>query len=221
MKFPGQPAAVQIRNTTPRDFDSIVRLAERVYPFSIPWQYRQLESHLNVFPEGQFVAVDQNDRVVGMAASLIVRWDEYRYGASWHEFTASGMFTNHNPAHGHTLYGAELMIDPHLRSRGIGNQIDSARFSLTESLSLWRIRAGVRLRNYFRYADRLTAREYVKAVVRGGIRDAALANHFRHGFHILDVVDDFQLLDPESLGHALLIEWLNPHAEGMQNLPRH
>jgi hypothetical protein len=50
------------------------------------------------FPEGQFVAVmAESQRVVGMAASLIVRWDDYDLMTHRRDFTDHGMYTNHDP----------------------------------------------------------------------------------------------------------------------------
>ena len=92
---------VTVRNTQPEDFPGIIKLTEQVYPENPPWKERQLASHFKVFPEGQFVAVEAGtNRVVGMAASLIVLWDDYGMDMNWRDFTDSGMFTNHDPAHG-------------------------------------------------------------------------------------------------------------------------
>ena len=139
------PAAdVLVRNTRPDDFDGIVALTRRVYPDSVPWSKEQLSSHLAVFPEGQFVALE-DAVIVGMAASLIVLWDDYHFEATWRDFTASGTFKNHDPARGRTLYGAEVMVDPERQGAGIGTALYSARRDLCVRLGLRRIRAGARL----------------------------------------------------------------------------
>jgi hypothetical protein len=102
-----------VRNTRSEDCAGIVELTRQVYPDSAPWMESQLVSHLNVFGEGQFVAVESaTQRVVGMAASLIILWNDYDMAASWRDFTDAGMFTNHDPAHGRALYGAEAMVAP-------------------------------------------------------------------------------------------------------------
>ncbi len=62
---------VIVRNTRPEDFPEIIEMCSEVYHASPTWSIAQLASHLEVFPEGQFVAVEkESDRVVGMAASL-------------------------------------------------------------------------------------------------------------------------------------------------------
>ncbi len=208
---PAPRAHIIVRNTRPEDFAAIMELCGEVYPGAPPWTPVQLESHLRVFPEGQFVAVDlTTQRVVGMASSLIVRWDDYDHHTSWRDFTDRGLFTNHDPDNGRTLYGAEIMVRPSRQGAGIGKKIYKARRELVERLGLLRIRAGARLRGYHRHAKHLSAEEYVIRVVRGELRDATLSFQLKQGFDVLAVVSGYLLHDPDSLGYAALIEWLNP-----------
>ena len=117
-----------MRNTEPRDFDGITDLCRRTYPDTPPWNAEQLSSHLRLFPEGQFVAVHgPEEKVVGMCASLIVDWEDYHMLDSWEQFTADGMFTNHDPKRGRTLYGAEVIVDCTLQHHGIGDKLYRAR----------------------------------------------------------------------------------------------
>ncbi len=147
---------VIVRSTRPEDFSQIIEMTREVYHESPTWRVEQLASHLEVFPEGQFVAVDKaTGRVVGMAASLIVLWDDYDMTSSWRDFTEHGTFTNHDPK-GRTLYGAEVMVRPSEQGRGIGKKIYAARRTLVQRLGLLRTRAGARLAGYHRYAERLS-----------------------------------------------------------------
>jgi ribosomal protein S18 acetylase RimI-like enzyme len=201
---------ILIRNTQQEDFAQLIELTKAVYTDSPPWSVVQLESHLRVFPEGQFVAVEAStQRIVGMAASLIILWDDYEMTASWRDFTDSGMFTNHDPQHGRTLYGAEVMVHPAEQCKGIGKKLYVARRSLTERLGLLRIRAGARLRHYRKYAEQMSAAEYVSKVIRGELGDPTLTFQLRQGFHVLAVVPNYLRHDPASLGYAAVIEWLN------------
>jgi hypothetical protein len=198
-------------NTAPEHFDAITGLCQRIYPDTPPWTAAQLSSHLRIFPEGQFVALlSPGKTVVGMAASLIVDWDDYRMLDSWDRFTADGMFTNHDPRNGHTLYGAEVIVDPTLQHHGIGDKLYGFRRSLTESLKLRRIRAGSRLRGYHECAAQVQPDEYVTEVVKGVRHDPTLSFQLQEGFHVLAVVPHYLNDDPESLGYAAVIEWLNP-----------
>jgi GNAT superfamily N-acetyltransferase len=201
---------ILIRNTSRRDLDAIIELSRRVYPGSPPWRADQLASHLDHFPGGQFVAVDASGGLAGMAASLIIRWDDYEFDGNWRDFTDAGMFTNHDPLGGRTLYGAEVMVDPLRQGRGVGSMLYHARRLLAERMDLPRIRAAARLRNYARFAGQFTPHEYVRRVVRGELKDPTLSFQLKHGFEVLAVVSDYLPHDSESLGFAAVIEWRNP-----------
>ncbi len=202
---------VRVRNTSPADLEAIVELSSHVYPASPSWSVTQLESHIAIFPEGQFVALHPDtDAVIGMAASLIVAWEEYDLEDTWRDFTDGGWFTNHDPANGRTLYGAEVMVDPRVQRRGVGTALYSAREALVLEKGLLRIRAGARLAGYHKVAERMSAREYVFAVERGELRDPTLSFQLARGFTVIGVVSGYLRFDPESLGWAAVIEWRNP-----------
>jgi ribosomal protein S18 acetylase RimI-like enzyme len=207
----GPRASVVVRQTEESDFAQISELCQRVYPHSQPWQARHLASHLAQFPEGQFVAVNQTDgQVLGMAASLIILWDDYDQRSTWLEFTDRGMFTNHDPQEGRTLYGAEIMVDPRFQRMGIGKKLYRARSELTRRVGLLRIRAGARLRGYHKVAGKMSAEDYVREVIARKRKEPTLSFQLREGFRVFDVVPDYLHNDPASLGWAALIEWLNP-----------
>lgn len=212
------PAAVDVRNTRATDFDGIIELSRRVYPQTPPWTKEQLSSHLAVFPEGQFVAVEGR-HVVGVAASLLVHWDDYDFETSWRDFTAAGTFTNHDAEHGHTLYAAEVMVDPVRQGTGVGSRLYEARRDLVVRLGLRRIRAGARLRGYHRVAGQMTPQEYVARVERGELSDPTLSFQLKRGFRALAVAKGYLRHDPESLGWAAVIEWLNPAAPENRGAP--
>jgi GNAT superfamily N-acetyltransferase len=202
---------IHVRNTKAGDVPQIIALTAAVYRDSPSWTEAQLASHRTVFPEGQFVAVrEDTGDVVGMAASLIVFWDDYELDTSWRDFTDRGMFTNHDPEHGHTLYGAEIMVHPDVQGHGVGTLLYQARVDLTRRLGLWRIRAGARLRDYHLYASEMSAESYVAAVLRGDLVDRTLTFQLRRGFTVMGVVANYLRHDPESLGYAAVIEWKNP-----------
>ena len=208
---------VIVRNTRPEDFPAIIELTRETYPQSPPWSVEQLTSHQKRFPEGQFIAADAaTGVVVGMAASLIVMWDEYDTNTAWRHFTHYGTFNNHDPGRGRTLYAAEIMVHPTCQERGIGGKIYQARRRLTRRLGLLRIRAGARLRGYSRHAERMSAEDYVIRVIRRELHDPTLSFQLNQGFRVLAVTPEYLIHDDESLGYAAVIEWLNPNIGGVQ-----
>ena len=67
---------VIVRNTQPEDIIKIVDLQKESFPYLARygniWHPEELESHLHIFPQGQFVAVEPDGMVVGSASTLIV-----------------------------------------------------------------------------------------------------------------------------------------------------
>lgn len=202
-------ANVVVRTTQPEDFQQIHRLCAKVYPSDEPWLIEELASHHRMFPQGQMVAIDpQTQQVVGMAASLIIDWNDYDIEDNWPALTSEGNFKNHNPQ-GRTLYGAEIMVDPEQQGRGIGKALYKARRELARSLQLLRIRAGARLRGYHKFKQQLTAREYVISVIHRQLTDPTLTFQLKQGFRVIAVVEDYLPNDPQSNGAAAVIEWIN------------
>lgn len=198
-----------VRNTQPVDFPAIEELSRIIYPHDVPWTPGYLSAHIEVFPEGQLVAVDsETGTLVGMAASLIVNWDDYDHLDDYNVFTDHGYFTNHDPA-GRTLYGAEVIVHPEIRGLGIGTRLYEARQELVERLGLLRIRAGARLAGYHQYADELSAEAYVIRVVNEEIYDPTITFQLRRGFDVLAVVPEYFERDLKTRGYAALIEWIN------------
>lgn len=195
----------------PADREQIIDMGRLVYPKDTAYLPEHFNAMMRVFPHGQLVAVDAtNHHILGYALSLIVNWDDYEVHGNWATFTDDGYFTNHDPEHGRTLYGADIMVHPDARGKGVGSAIYQARFELCQQLSLLRIRAGARLRGYHRYAEAMSPKEYTFRVARREIVDATLSFQIKRGFHIIAVVENYLAIDPESLGHAAVIEWLNP-----------
>lgn len=201
----------RVRLAGPADVPAMITLCEAVYPESPSWTEKQLLSHQAIFPEGQLVVEDEADgTVVGFAASLIVRWDDYAWDTAWRDFTGGGYFTNHDPENGKTLYGAEIMVHPERQGTGAGSCLYRAREELVRRLKLLRIRAGARLVGYHRYVEQLSPEDYVHQVIDGKIFDSTLNFQLKKAFFVLRVIGGYLRHDSESLGYAAVIEWINP-----------
>lgn len=205
----------------PEHFDAIQELCKKVYPFSKPWSVEQLQSHQAYFPDGQLIVVEkESQRVVGLAFSLIIHWDDYLHQDNWKDFTAGGFFHNHNPKRGKTLYGAEVMVDPEYQGRGIGGMLYKGRQDIVKKYKLRRIRAGARLRGYSKFSEQLNPSEYAQQVMAKKIYDPTLSFQLSHGFVVLEVAKNYLFSDPESLGYAAVIEWLNPEVTTEKDLKK-
>lgn len=172
------------------------------------WHPEELKSHLQIFPQGQFVAVEEDGTVVGSASTLIINLDPEYAEHTWKRITADGMFTNHNP-NGDSLYGADISTHPKFRHEGIGSMLYGARKELVMRLGLRRMISGGRLFNYCEYADRMSALEYAQKVITGELHDPVLSFEIDNGFKFIKILSDY-MDDVRSKNYASFIEWLDP-----------
>ncbi len=202
---------VILRNATESDSVGIRGLAQLVYPNIEPWNDDQLGQHLQRFPQGQLVAVEEESGlIVGYCSGLIIDWDRYHSGQDWGALTANGTYSNHDPVNGKSLFAADVMVRPGMQGRGVGKRLyRQGRFSLAIQLGLKRVLAGSRLRGYHRYADSLSPEDYVIEVVHRRLKDPTLTFQLQQGFRVLAVAENYFHGDPESRGYAAVIEWLN------------
>ena len=214
MTYSLQPnhVGVVVRNTRPHEIQKIVDLQKESFPYLARygniWRPEELESHLRIFPEGQFVAVEPDGTVVGSASTLIVSLNAEYTEHTWKVITANGMFRNHNP-NGDSLYGADISTHPKYRHEGVGSMLYDMRKELVIRLNLRRIIGGGRLFNYCEYADKISAFEYAQKVIKGEFRDPVLSFELDNGFKFIKVIPNY-LDDVRSLNYASFIEWLNP-----------
>lgn len=201
-------AKLIIRHTEPSDIDALIALQRRVYPDIPPWTPERVEHQLDVFRQGQVVAL-YDDRLVGCASSMIVLWDEWATEHTWSEITGSGKFENHVPM-GRTLYGAEVFVDPRLRGQRVGHALYDARRKICKRLNLKRIIACGRLPGYHRYSGDMSVESYCKRVIWGDLTDPVLNFQLKEQFDFCGVIHDYIPEDTESCGNASLIVWLNP-----------
>lgn len=207
-----------IRNITKNDIPKIVDLQKDSFPdmaaYGMIWPSSFLQSHMNIFPEGQ-LCVEVEGKIVGSASSLIVSLRSDHADHTWYDITGHGLFTNHD-LNGDSLYGADISIHPEFRNKAIGTMLYNVRKDMTIRLNLRRMVAGGRLYNYHRYAGVMSAQEYVEKVVKGELSDPVLSFQLKNGFKFIKVLSDY-LYDKYSLNYASFIEWLNPHYQILSN----
>lgn len=198
---------IVVRNICKEDIDDIMKLSARCFPGMVPWKREQLESHIRIFPEGQF-CVEYDDKIVGSCSSLIVNIEEYEDQHTWDSITDHGYITNHDPD-GFNLYGIEVMVDPEYRRMKFGHRLYEARKDLARKLNLQSIIIGGRIPNFHKFSEKMTPREYVEEVERHGIYDPVLSFQLLEGFSIKRINTRYLPDDKASASFATLMEWYN------------
>lgn len=164
--------------------------------------------HVELFPQGQFVALDGN-RVVGLTASMRIPFDPARpFIESWHTTISDGWLSRHDPA-ADWMYGVETCVHPDYRSQGIGGRLMEARFALAKALNLRGMVAGSAVISYADAPDHVSPEEYLQGVVDGTYFDTNLTKQLRKGFRAVALIPNY-LPDPETRGWGVVIVWDNP-----------
>jgi ribosomal protein S18 acetylase RimI-like enzyme len=188
-------------------------LQKESYPYLAPygniWRLEELESHLRIFPQGQFIAVEPDGTIVGSASTLIVSLNPEYAEHTWKDITADGLFTTHIPS-GDSLYLADISTHPKHRHEGIGGMVIYRWKELVTKLNLRRMIGGGRLFNYTEHADRMSTYEYAGKVMEGELKDPVLTFELDIGFRFVKILPNY-LDDVRSLNYASSIEWLNPN----------
>lgn len=198
---------IELRNITRADFQEILALQRICFPNMDPWKLEQLESHIEIFPEGQF-CVEYEGKIIGSCSSLIVNFDEYDDQHTWDEITDNGYITNHDPE-GYNLYGMEVMVHPDFRRMKIGRRLYEARKDLARNFNLKSIIIGGRIPNYYKHSDKYTPRQYVEEVTLHNIFDPVLTFQVMNGFTLKRINKNYLEDDIASMKYATLMEWNN------------
>jgi hypothetical protein len=218
--MPFNSADFDIRPMQPADFAAVRAICARVYLDEPPYTEEELAEHHALFPQGQLVASQRaTGTVAGAHFTLRLRMADYHVDDSWDILTAKGSFADDDPAHGHTLYGADLFVSPDFQRHGLAHGLTDATRAIVVDERLWRMVGGSRLPGYSQVAATVSAEQYVAGVVAGVRIDPVLTVHLKDGWKVVRAVHGYMQHDPESMNWAAVIQWINPNCpppEGMQ-----
>lgn len=195
------------RQITMDDYDKIIELQLKCFPDMTPWTKAQIESQLTLFPEGQ-ICLEYEGRIVASSSSLILDFSLYSAWHSWKEIADNGYIRNHNPK-GNTLYGIEIMVHPEYRGMRLARRLYDSRKLIAKKYNLMRIILGGRIPGYRKYANDMTAREYVEKVINKTLFDPVLTTQLANGFVLKRLLQDYMIADEASKGYATFLEWTN------------
>lgn len=182
------------------------------------WEEDQIRTLISRFPEGQ-VVIKANNEIAGCALSIIV--DYYKFGNqhTYKEITGDYSFSTHN-SHGDILYGIDVFIKPEFRGLRLGRRLYDYRKDLCERLNLKGIALGGRIPGYFKYAGKMSPKEYIEKVKRKEIEDPVFNFQISNDFYPSKVLKNYLEGDADSNEYAVLLKWDNIFYERRNRKPQ-
>jgi GNAT superfamily N-acetyltransferase len=160
--------------------------------------------HIELFPQGQFVALD-GERVVGMTSTVRLHFDFEHVDHTFADVIQGGWLTSHEPD-GDWLYGADIGTHPDYRGKGIARALYAARHDTVRQLGLrGQVTVGM-LSGYGERSDEMSPQRYYDEVCAGRIFDPTVSTQMRVGFETRGLVVGY-LNDPvcEGCGACLVL----------------
>ena len=171
------------------------------------WKEPQIKTLIDLFSEGQ-VVIKINNKIAGVALSIIVDYDNFDDKHTYQELTGNYTFSTHNPE-GDVLYGIDIFITPEYRGLRLGRRLYDYRKELCERLNLRGIAFGGRIPNYHKYSDVLSPKDYINKVKIKEIHDPVLNFQISNDFHPSKIIKGYLKGDESSGEFAVLMEWDN------------
>jgi predicted amidohydrolase/GNAT superfamily N-acetyltransferase len=182
------------------------------------WEEDQIRTLISRFPEGQ-VVIKANNEIAGCALSIIV--DYYKFGNqhTYREITGDYTFSTHESL-GDILYGIDVFIKPEFRGLRLGRRLYDYRKELCERLNLKGIALGGRIPYYYKYADKMSPKEYIEKVKRKEIEDPVFNFQISNDFYPSKVLKNYLEGDTASNDYAVLLKWDNIFFERQNKKPK-
>ncbi|MCY7409152.1 MAG: putative toxin-antitoxin system toxin component, PIN family [Chitinophagales bacterium] len=191
------PSGILITEMKPEHTSQLEALQRIVFPSLAENELLhadQYKKHLEIFPKGQFVAVD-GSKVIGATTTMRYHYNftkpEYH---TFFEVMGGGWLTTHEPD-GEWLYGIDVSVDPHYRNRGIAKALYRARQHTCKVLNLkGQLTVGM-LNGYEKVKKEMSVEEYYEKVKQGEMFDPTVSVQKKVGFEIVGLMKDY-LNDP-------------------------
>ncbi|HUE20089.1 MAG TPA: aminotransferase class III-fold pyridoxal phosphate-dependent enzyme [Bryobacteraceae bacterium] len=192
----------QARPEHARQLEELQRICFPTLADDERFKYAHFLKHMELFDDGQFVALD-GDIVVGATATLRLDFDLNHVDHTFADIIQGGWLTSHQPD-GAWLYGADVSVRPEYRGRGLATALYAARQEVVWRLKLkGQITAGM-IPGYGPLKETMPAEEYYEGVLEGRIRDPTVSMQMKVGFEPRGLLSNY-LNDPVCDNYGVLL----------------
>lgn len=194
---------IVIASTEAGHAEQLEALQKRVFPHladSERFKKEHYLKHIELFPEGQFVALD-GTKVVGMTSTLRLTEKTVAENHTFAEVVEGGFCTSHDP-HGVWMYGVDVGTHPEYRGLGIARALYQARHETCRHLGLKGQYSMGMLNGFAAVQDRHTLEGYYAKVVARDIFDPTVSMQMKLGFEPRGLVRGY--LDDPTCGNAVV-----------------
>jgi len=199
------PDGLVVMHTRPEHAEQLEALQRICFPTlddAERFKAAHYRRHLELFPDGQFVALD-GDAVVGATTTLRLHFDFDHIDHTFADIIQGGWLTSHQPA-GEWLYGADVGVNPAYRGRGLATALYAARQEVVWRLGLHgQVTAGM-ISGYGAVRNDVSAQEYYQGVIDGRVKDRTLSMQLGIGFEPRALLAGY-LNDPVCDNYSVLI----------------
>jgi len=197
------------RQATIDDVDSILILDHEVWK-DFPASKEMIKSRIEVFPEGNIVAVI-NGEIISYLSVELIHYDISNPAViSWDEITNSGTIKGIHTYDGEIIFGIADTVSPRFRNFGIGASMVLSGWRIGVNFNVIGCVLGSRIPLYHKYSSKYSVEEYIQLKREDGkYLDPGLRLYQADGFKPIKVVPNY-INDPESENHGVLVYQANP-----------
>ena len=203
----------KVRIMETRDIEKCVEIENSAWIDPLAKEYSFTRNHfkelIRVNPNGQFV-IENNDVIVGFANTQRINYNpESQKLKTWCEMCNSGYISKTHIPDGNFLFGINLSFDKSAPFSASGKMLAHILFYTVKN-NIKGIVLGGRLPLYHKYANEMTAEEYINAKRKNGKPlDPELYIYKKVGAQPIKVIPNY-FPDAESLNYGVLLVWNNP-----------
>jgi len=197
------PSGIVIASTEAGHAEQLEALQKLVFPHladSERFKKAHYLKHLELFPEGQFVALD-GAKLIGMTTTLRLAEKTVAENHTFAEVIEGGFCTSHDPC-GEWLYGVDVGTHPEYRGLGIARGLYQARHAMCRALGIKGQYSMGMLNGFAAIKDRHTLEDYYASVVASVIFDPTVSMQMKLGFEPRGLVRNY--LDDPTCGNAVV-----------------